>query len=191
MSFLKFVPPQEADGLLKEQYERFGASLGQRKPPNLVKAWSLQPEVAKAWLDFGHIAMEKTGLSNKEIELMLTRVTHRLRCGYVTQNHAWILWRITGWTKEKVIVVIRDRRWDPLSRKERVLLAFADKICRRSHRTNQKDIDRLRAIGLEDDQVTAIVFLVGWMVSDAVIPNGLGPERDAFSRGFKAAIDWK
>ncbi len=191
MSFVKSVPTQQSTGLLKEQYTRFAESLGQSEPPNLVKAWSLQPEVAKSWLDFGHIAMDKAGLSSKEIELMLTRVTHRLRCAYVTQNHAWILWRITGWTKHRVVAVIRDGNWSGLSLKEQALLAFADKVCRRSNRTSQKDIDRLRAIGFTDEQITAIVFLIGWMVSDAVIPNGLGPEPDAFSKGLRLAVDWE
>ena len=190
MSFVKTVPVGEAQGLLREQYERFAKSLGLAEPPNLTKAWSLQPEIAKAWLDFGHLAMDRSGLSNKEIELMLTRITHRLKCAYVTRNHAWILWRITGWTKRRVIDVVRKRDWSGLSNREKRLVRLADKICARSHRTNRRDIEGLRRSGLTEAQITAALFLIGWLVSDAVIPNTLGPAPDGFSQDFSSAVDW-
>lgn len=188
MPFVGSVPVEEADGFLKQQYEEISHLLGAGIVPNLALAWSLQPELAQAWIDLGRLARHKVGLDDLRYEILLTRITYNLKCAYVTMNHAWILRKLGGYTTQEVVDLIRDWRDKGLSDKEIAMLTLADIVCEGSHKVQAVDIDRLRQAGFAESQITALVFLIGWLVTDAVIPNALGPELDEFSHEFRSII---
>lgn len=189
MPFVGTIEPEAAAGLLREQYDLVHRALGEHA--NLARAWSLQPEIADAWLRLSNVARERSGLDMRQYEILLTRVTYNCKCAYVTTNHAWLLWRQGGYSVQAVIDLIRDWRGAGLSPKEEAMLAFADKMCLRSHTIAREDIDGLRRGGFTEEQVVALIFLVGWLVTDAIVPNALGPEPDNFSKDFRAVADWR
>ncbi len=191
MAWVKTVEPDQATGLLRGQYERTCKGLGVGEYPNLVKAWSLQPEVAQAWLDLGHLAQAKAGLDERQQELLLTRITYLLKCAYVTTNHAWILRKQGVYSTEEVISTIHDWRKSALGARDKAMLAFGDKMALRSHDIDQADTDSLRKVGFSEEQITALIFLIGWLVTDAIIPNGLGPEPDSYSKDMRRVVDWR
>jgi uncharacterized peroxidase-related enzyme len=189
MPFVETVEPDAATGLLKQQYDLVRSVLGEHA--SLARAWSLQPEVAEAWLKLSNIAREKAGLDMRQYEILLTRVTYNCKCAYVTTNHAWLLWRQGGRSAEAVIDLIRDWRSAGLPAKEQAMLAFADKMCAASHKVVRTDVDGLRQGGFGEAEIVALIFLIGWLVTDAIVPNALGPEPDGFSAQFRRIADWQ
>ncbi len=69
MPFVGAVEPEAATGLLKEQYALVHRVLGGHA--NLARAWSLQPEIADAWLKPSNVAREKSGLDIRQYEILL------------------------------------------------------------------------------------------------------------------------
>ena len=60
MAFVSIVPADRATGLLKEQYETIAKHTGAMDESNhLIEAWSLQPEVADAWMKSLRAARER------------------------------------------------------------------------------------------------------------------------------------
>jgi alkylhydroperoxidase family enzyme len=47
MAYIRVVEEDEAQGILKEQYDAFAGRRGYVS--NMVKAWSLRPEMLEAW----------------------------------------------------------------------------------------------------------------------------------------------
>jgi alkylhydroperoxidase family enzyme len=130
-------------------------------------------------------------LTDEQYEILLTRITYNLRCAYVTTNHAWILHQQGRLERDTIIAMIHDWRSADLPPLESAVLAFADKMSLKSDQLSQPDTDALRAAGLSDARITALIFLIGWLVSDAVIPNALGAQLDEFSRDMREVIDWR
>ncbi|MHB8328336.1 MAG: carboxymuconolactone decarboxylase family protein [Acidimicrobiales bacterium] len=189
--WVKTVDPTEATGRAKHFYEtvRLGPD---GSIPKLVKAWSLQADVADTWLQNRDSATEGSGLDERQYEVLLTRVVYNFKCAYVTRNHAWILFQQGHYSKDEIIQIVHDWPNSVLDDQDKALLAFADKMCFRSHELQLEDIEALRHASFTDAQIVALSFLVGWLITDAVVPNAFGlGDGDDWTSEMQAVIDWK
>jgi uncharacterized peroxidase-related enzyme len=189
--WVETVDPDRAIGSAKDFYEtiRLGPDA---KIPLLVRAWSLQPDVARSWLVHRNVTYEKSGLNDRQYEVLLNRVTYNFKCAYVTRNHSWILLQQGHYSPDEILRIVQDWQNSNLDDTDKSLLDFADKMCFRSHEVNESDIAALRRSSFTDSQIVAIAFLIGWLISDAVVPNvfGLG-DGDEWTSEMQAVIDWK
>jgi hypothetical protein len=78
MTLLKTVSEDQADGLVREQYETARASLGY--VPNYIKAFSLRPEVYDAWSKL--IGAVRSGMRLRRYELVTFAAAMALDCLY-------------------------------------------------------------------------------------------------------------
>ena len=81
MAHLRLIDVDEADGLLKEEYEAAIERAG--KVFNILKAMSLNPPVLKASMElYEAIMFGPSGLSRKERELLATVTSAEQACRY-------------------------------------------------------------------------------------------------------------
>jgi len=81
MPHLRLVSEDEADGLLKEEYDDAQERAG--KVFNILKAMSLNPPVLKASMDlYKAIMFGESGLSRRERELLATVTSAQQDCHY-------------------------------------------------------------------------------------------------------------
>jgi hypothetical protein len=78
MAFIKTIPEEQAEGLLKDQYEAARKSNGY--VPNFVKAFSIHPEVYDAWLKL--IGAVRSNMKMRRYELVTLATAMALDCSY-------------------------------------------------------------------------------------------------------------
>ena len=81
MAHLRLIEPEDADGLLAEEYE---AALGRAgKIYNIVRSMSLNPETLRASIElYKTIMFGPSGLTRQERELLATVVSATNECYY-------------------------------------------------------------------------------------------------------------
>lgn len=81
MPFLRLIDPDEADGLLREEYDAALARAG--KVFNIVKAMSLRPAVLRESMQlYREIMFGSSGLTRQERELLAVVVSRENDCHY-------------------------------------------------------------------------------------------------------------
>jgi uncharacterized peroxidase-related enzyme len=190
--FVEVVSETGANGLTKEFYDRIRNG-PDKQIPALVRAWSMAPEVAQAWLAQRTAAFKASGLTERQFEMLLVRVTYNHRCAYVTRNHSWYFTQQGDYSADVVAQIAQNWRASPvLDDTDRALLEFADKLSLRSDEIARDDFSPLRAEGFDDSQLVALVFLIGWFVTDAIIPNAFGlGDGDPWTESLQQVIDWR
>jgi alkylhydroperoxidase family enzyme len=192
MAFVKTHPPEKATGLMKDQYDNTRNALGMRADEysKLLEAWSLQPEVAGGWLAWHAGARAKTGLTPIEYELVECRMMYLAKSRCVLVNHAALLAKISGFNMAQLKQVIHDPAGSNLNPRQKALIRFAEKITLRHHEMTRDDVDALRPHGCSDEQIVALVFMLGSLLLNAVLPTALGAELDPFSKDYYPLADW-
>jgi uncharacterized peroxidase-related enzyme len=81
MAHLELIDPEDADGLLKEEYDAAVERAG--KVFNIVRSMSLSPEVLRRSMElYREIMFGPSGLSRQERELLATVVSAANECYY-------------------------------------------------------------------------------------------------------------
>ena len=81
MPHLRLIPEDEADGLLKEEYDAAVERAG--KVFNILKSMSLNPPVLRASMElYRAIMVGESGLSRRERELLATVTSAEQSCHY-------------------------------------------------------------------------------------------------------------
>lgn len=81
MPFLRLIDPDEADGLLREEYDAALARAG--KVFNIVKAMSLRPSVLRESMRlYREVMFGSSGLTRQERELLAVVVSRENDCHY-------------------------------------------------------------------------------------------------------------
>jgi len=78
MAFIKTISEQQAEGLLKEEYEAALKSFGY--VPNHTKAFSMHPEVFDAWNKL--IGALRSSMRLRRFELVTFATAKALKCTY-------------------------------------------------------------------------------------------------------------
>ncbi len=81
MAHLRLIGPEDAEGLLKEEYDAAVERAG--KVYNIVRSMSLSPEVLRRSMElYREIMFGPSGLSRQERELLATVVSATNECHY-------------------------------------------------------------------------------------------------------------
>ena len=78
MAFIKTIPEDQAEGLLKDQYEAARKANGY--VPNYVKAFSIHPEIYDAWLKL--IGAVRSNMKMRRYELVTFATAMAVECSY-------------------------------------------------------------------------------------------------------------
>ncbi|HET6867675.1 MAG TPA: hypothetical protein VFH80_17280 [Solirubrobacteraceae bacterium] len=175
MTFIETVAGDEATGATAELYaaeeEVFGFL------PNLVKAFSLRPEVYLAWKQLnGSI---KGGMELRRYELATIAAARELRSSYCTLAHGSVLMDKGFLEPDAVRAVVSDHRDAGLDETEVAVMDLAAKVARDASSVEQEDIDRLRSLGLSDRDILDVVLAAAARCFFSTVLDALGAEPDA------------
>jgi uncharacterized peroxidase-related enzyme len=136
MARISLISPESANAEVKEIYEKTLRG----KPGNAQKALAHRPEMLKNFLAF--YASVGRSLDRKLYELIYLRVSLINGCHYCTQHHVASSKRV-GLTAEDWSA-LKAGNYSRYGEKERVALAYVEKLTRAPHQVTDTDFAPLR-----------------------------------------------
>jgi uncharacterized peroxidase-related enzyme len=148
MPYLQQVPIDEAEGAVREAYDRDLADHGY--VCNYTLAFSLRPEVLTIWGTL--IRTIRGDMDLRRYELATVAAAAALRSRYCVAAHTAVL-ESKFYSREQIEQIARDFRAAGLDPADVAVMSFAEKVALHAHRITQEDIDGLRACGLSDREI--------------------------------------
>jgi uncharacterized peroxidase-related enzyme len=147
MPFVETTPEEDADGEVAQIYDAMHEQFGYL--PNLVRVFSLRPEVYWAWLQLNG-AVKAHDL--RRYELATLAAARRLHSSYCSLQHGKVL------AQEFLSFEEVPGLPDGLEEADRAVMELAEKVVDDATSVNQADIDRLRTLGLSDAEILDVVL---------------------------------
>ncbi|HET6403325.1 MAG TPA: peroxidase-related enzyme [Candidatus Thermoplasmatota archaeon] len=183
MAWIPVIPPTEASGELKEEYER--ASRERGALANIFTVTSLHPGILSCHLSlYEEVVFGESPLSRRERELVATVVSRANDCVYCVTHHADAFGRHA---KEPGLqaLVATDYRKANLSPRERAMADHAVKLTRTPGEVTEADVEALRAVGLDDRSILDLTLIVAYFNFVNRIANGLGLSPEDVQKPYK------
>ena len=154
MTFINTVAEDEATGATAEIYAADRELNG--FVPNFTQAFSLRPEVYAAWKQLNGAI--KGGMDLRRYELATIAAAARLRSSYCTLAHGSVLMDKGFLAPDELPTVVSDHRDAGLEEAEVAVMDLAAKVVEDATGVEQADIDRLRSLGLSDQDILDVVL---------------------------------
>jgi uncharacterized peroxidase-related enzyme len=168
MAFVETIPEDDASGDVAEIYDGMREQFGY--VPNLVRVFSLRPEVYRAWLQLNG-AVKAHDL--RRYELATLAAARRLRSSYCALQHGKVL--------AQQFLSFEDVPALPegLDEADRAVMELAEKVVDDATSVTQADIDRLRELGLSDAEIVDVVLAAAVRCFFSKTLDALGVAPDA------------
>ena len=168
MTFVDTVPEKEADGELAAIYEEARARFGYL--PNLVRPFSLRPEVYRAWQQLNGAIKAR---DERRYELATLAAARRIRSSYCALEHGKVL--------AEQFLSHADVPGLPhgLDEADRAVMELAEKVAADATSVTQEDVDRLRTLGLSDGEIVDVVLAAAVRCFFSKTLDALGTQPDA------------
>ncbi len=154
MAFIETVPEDDATGATAELYAADQEALGFL--PNFTRVFSLRPEVYLAWKQLNGTI--RGGMDLRRYELATIAAATRLRSSYCTLAHGSVLMDKQFLSPDEVAAVVSDHRSAGLDEVEVAVMDLAATVVEDATAVEQADIDRLRSLGLSDQDILDVVL---------------------------------
>jgi uncharacterized peroxidase-related enzyme len=184
MTFIETVAESEATGATAELYATEEEAFGFL--PNFVRAFSARPEVYAAWKQLNGAI--KGGMDLRRYELATVAAASRLRSSYCTLAHGSVLIDRGFLEPDAVRAVVSDHHAAGLDETEVAVMDLAEKVVEDATRVEQADIDRLRALGLSDQDILDVVLAAAVRCFFSKVLDALCVEPDAKYDGADRAL---
>jgi alkylhydroperoxidase family enzyme len=138
---------------------------------NLERAFTLRPEVFRAWQQLNGSIKQSTDL--RRYELATLAAARRLRSSYCCLAHGQVLAE-KFYDYETV-----PKLPDGLDDADRAIMAFAEKVVVDATAITQDDVDELRAHGLSDEEIFDVVLAATARCFFSKTLDALGLQPDA------------
>ena len=174
MPFIKTVPEADASEAVAEIYEADRATFGHL--PNFTQSFSLRPEVYSAWLQLNGAI--KAGMDLRRYELATVAAARRLRSSYCMLAHGSVL--VDQFLDPETLrAAVADERTAGLDATDVAVMELADKVAEDATRVTEADFDRLRSLGLSDQDILDVVLAAAARCFFSKVLDGVGAEPDA------------
>ena len=178
MSFINVITPQQADGRLREIYQRVASPQGQ--VDNVLQVHSLRPHTLE-----GHMAIYKAVLHHNRnllpewyLEAIGVLVSRLNGCHYCAAHHGEGMKRLLKARSLDVDAYVRALQQDvprePFNAREQAGLAYARKLTRTPGEIESGDIARLRDAGFDDGEILEINQVSAYFAYANRTVSGLG-----------------
>ncbi|MDX1612030.1 MAG: peroxidase-related enzyme [Candidatus Thermoplasmatota archaeon] len=177
MAFIETIPPEQAEGELAAFYERVGEKRG--NVANVLQVTSLNPKLSHAHLDlYMSLMYARGGLSRRQRELIATVVSWANDCAYCIVHHSEALAR---YEEDEALVeaLATDPEAADLAPGDAGLVAYALKLTRTPSSVRQEDLEALRALGFDDEDLLAAGAITSYFNFVNRLNLGLGAELEA------------
>lgn len=168
MTFIETVAEDAAAGDVAALYRE--SEQGNGHLQNFVRAFSLRPEVFRAWQ-----RLNATIRTNdlRRYELATLAAARRLRSSYCALAHGSVL--ADRFLTPAEVVALPDG----LSEADRAVMDLAERVVDDATAITRADIDRLRALGLSDGQIMDVVLAAAARCFFSKTLDALGVRPDA------------
>src|SRR6266516_1665340 len=144
--FIDAVPESDATGALADYYRQQRTAWGFL--PNYAAAFSTRPDhVAQAWNALN--ATIRDGMDRRRFEIATIAAARALRSTYCTAAHSKFL-RDTCGDEQTMLAIAAEPSGAGLEPEDRAVYEFASQVAADAASVQQRDVDRLRAVGLGD-----------------------------------------
>jgi uncharacterized peroxidase-related enzyme len=179
MPFIETVPEADASEAVAEIYEADRAKFGHL--PNFTQSFSLRPDVYSAWLQLNGAI--KGGMDLRRYELATVAAARRLRSSYCMLAHGSVL--VDQFLDPETLrAVVDDERTAGLDEADVAVMELADKVAEDATRVTEADFDRLRSLGLSDQEILDVVLAAAARCFFSKVLDGVGAEPDAKYRAL-------
>ena len=172
MTFIETIPEDEAEGATAHWYAADRERLGYL--PNYTKVFGERPAVYAAWKQLGGAiggAMDK-----RRYELATLAAARVLRSSYCALAHGKILAELLGPEATRAVADGEaDTVLDPVDAE---IVRFATLVTRDAAAVTAKDVDRLRAVGLSDEDILDVTLAVAARCFFSTVLEALGVQPD-------------
>jgi uncharacterized peroxidase-related enzyme len=174
MTFIRTIPPAEAEGPAREMYQQIEARLGH--VPNWALPFSLRPAVRDGWAKL--LGSISSNLPVRTFELATLAAARALRSSYCSLAHAKML-ADRVFDMATVTAIATDAAAAPLEPREHAMMAFAAKVALHADRVSGDDVEALRAHGYTDEEIFDIAAAAAARSFFAKLLDALGVQADA------------
>lgn len=174
MTFIETVPEDQATEAVGRMYEVDREMFTDL--PNFTRALSLRPDVYAAWRQLNGAI--KANMDLRRYELATVAAARRLRSSYCMLAHGSVLMD-QFFEPEALKALVRDHRSADLQPADVAVMDLADKVAEDATSVTQADIDRVRAVGLTDDEILDVVLAAAARCFFSTTLDALGVQPDA------------
>jgi uncharacterized peroxidase-related enzyme len=169
--FLGDAPPSDESSAAFEADRDSDGYVG-----NHTRLWAWRPDLRTDFLALRSGVMTSSTLTERDWAVLVTATASELRDSYCS-----LAWgnRLAGATDEDTAAaVIAGDSAPGLSERELALADWARRLVRDPNATRQADIERLRALGLDDREIFEATAFVAFRLAFSTINDALGAEPD-------------
>jgi uncharacterized peroxidase-related enzyme len=178
MAFIETVPEDEAEGATAEWYAADLAEDGYVS--NSTKAFGHRPAVLAAWVQLGGTI--GGAMDPRRYELATVAAARVLRSSYCSLAHGKVLAeRFLGPERTIALATGAVDALDPLDAE---IVRFATLVARDPASVTAQDVERLRALGLSDEEVLDVVLAVAARCFFSTVLEALGVQADPAFRAL-------
>lgn len=172
MSWITVVPPEAAQGDLREVYRELEQKRG--KVANILQVHSLRPTAMRAHVDlYMDLMFASGGLSRRQREMIAVVVSRENRCEYCVTHHLEALSRHVD-DATVLDAVSTDYRTVDLPAADRALLDYAATLTRDPASSSAADIVALRSAGIAEADILLANLIIAYFNFVNRIALGLG-----------------
>lgn len=171
--FISRIEPEAADDELGTWYESQQAMWGFL--PDYAGAFSHRPDVAQAWGVLNHTI--RAGMDRRRFEIATIAAARARHSTVCTVAHSKFLRDVAG-DEEALAAICEHPDGSGLGEQDRAVYEFATKAASDAASVEQGDVDRLRAAGLSDAEVTDVALAVGARCFFTAVLDALGAQAD-------------
>ena len=182
MAYIETTAPRDAEGEVREMYQRQQAHWGY--VPNYAKVFCHRPEVLARW---GKLLAEiRRPMSKRRFELVTFAAAVELRHTACALAHGKAL---TEFLAPEEVTLIKDREYsDSISAAEQAMIEFARQVASDAARITASDVDRLKAHGFSDEEIFDIAATAAGRAFFTKLLDALGVEVDSTSMKLDASF---
>jgi uncharacterized peroxidase-related enzyme len=177
VTFVETVPESEATGEVAALYEESREQNGYLQ--NFVQAFSLRPEVLRAWQQLNGAIKAR---DVRRYELATLAAARRLRSSYCALAHGKVL--AEQFLDAESVAALPAG----LDEADRAVMELAGKVVDDATSVTEADIERLRTLGLTDGEIVDVVLAAAARCFFSKTLDALGAEPDAAYAGLDAAL---
>jgi uncharacterized peroxidase-related enzyme len=169
------------DGELPEEMAAAAKGLGY--VPNYFRVLAHRPEAFAAWKQL--VGVVKGRMDERRYELATLAAARRLRSSYCSLAHGKVLSE-KFYSPDDVVGIASGTY--PLDDVDTAVMEFAAKVAQDASSVTQTDIDRLRELGLSDEEVVDVALTAALRSFFTKTLDSLGAQPDASFRELEPSL---
>jgi uncharacterized peroxidase-related enzyme len=168
MTYVETIPESNATAGVAELYEQERERMGYL--PNFVLAFSLRPEVYRAWQQLNGAVKAR---DPRRYELATLAAARRLRSSYCALAHGKVL------AEQFLDAEAVTKLPAGLDEADAAVMELAEKVVADATSVTAADVERLRGLGLDDGEIADVVLAAAARCFFSKTLDALGVEPDA------------